>query len=813
MIFTTVNVVVCRLSHRYLLSAPLYSLYSRTMASESLWYDTPATCWQQGLPIGNGRLGAVVQSDVNCENWRLTEITFWSGRAQTAPADNGDRKKILRQMQEKYFANDFAGGEKLAQEYLQPPKHNFGTNMTVANVSLQFDHPPDAAPSDFTRALSLETATASAEYKVNSHRYHRETWISRPQQVLVSRLTTDAPGGICLRLFVEGENDKFSVTSSTTRALEFDAHAVETIHSDGRCGVRGYGSVSTQLSPGSAVRINQNQIRISHASCVVIMVTFNTNFRRAGDEQWASLSSLQLRCAQQKTYEHLHAEHIHDHQRLYHRVRLQLGGPQGHQQNKLPTDQRRARFQASQSYETDPELFALFFRYGRYLTIAGTRSDSPLPLHLQGLWNDGEANAMNWSCDYHLDINTQMNYFPTEAANLADCQPPLMAFVADLADAGQSTAAQFYGCPGWVVHVFTNVWGFSDPGWETSWGLNVSGGLWIATHMIEHYEYTLDQGFLENQAYPVLKQAARFFLEYMTTDPRTGYLVTGPSVSPENSFIPNTASRDEYHLSLGPTVDIVLVRDLFRFCITAAQGLGVDAEFSQRLRTALTQLPPFSIGQKGQLQEWLEDYEEAQPDHRHLSHTIALCRSDQISARHTPALAAAIRTTLMNRQSRADLEDIEFTAALLGLNFARLNDGESAFRQLGHLIGELCFDNLLTFSKPGIAGAETNIFIFDGNMGGTALVCEMLLRSSRVGEIDLLPALPTAWRDGSVNGLAARGNMVVDLEWKDGKLVGAKLTAYSPGRAEIYYGRHMTDIDFTTNQMVRLDGSLAVVGS
>jgi alpha-L-fucosidase 2 len=782
------------------------------MASETLWYDTPATCWQQGVPIGNGRIGAVVQSDLNCETWRLTEITFWSGRSERSPVDDGDRKKILRGIQERYFTGDFAGGKKLAEEYLQPPKHNFGTNLTVANVSLHFDHPADAHASknDFVRVLSLDRATATAEYKINGHRYHRETWISHPQQVLVSRLSTDAPDGISLRLCIESENDQFGVTPSN-EALEFDAHAVETIHSDGTCGVRGRGSVSIQSSPGSSVQRSEKHMQIANASSVVIMVAFNTDFRRGADEQWASLSATQLRDAQQKTYEQLLSDHIHDHQRLYRRVRLQLGGPQGHQQHKLPTDQRRVRFQASRSYEDDPDLFALFFQYGRYLTIAGTRADSPLPLHLQGLWNDGEANAMNWSCDYHLDINTQMNYWPTESANLSDCQRPLMNFIADLANAGQSTAAQFYGCAGWVAHVFTNVWGFTDPGWETSWGLNVTGGLWMATHMIEHYEYTLDRAFLEGQAYPVLKQAALFFLEYMTTEPRTGYLVTGPSVSPENSFFPDTADRDEQHLSLGPTVDIVLIRDLFRFCITAARELCVDAALTQRLTAALTQLPPFQIGRNGQLQEWLEDYEEAQPDHRHLSHTIALCRSDQISARHTPDLAAATRTTLMNRQSRAELEDIEFTAAMLGLNFARLNDGESALRQLGHLIGELCFDNLLTYSKPGIAGAETNIFIFDGNMGGAALVGEMLLRSRSTGEMDLLPALPAAWCDGSVKGLRATGNMVVDLEWKDGKLVEAMLRAYSPGRKEVYYGRHRREVNFTTDQVVRLDGSLTVI--
>ena len=629
--------------------------------------------------------------------------------------------------------------------------------------------------------------------------------------MLVSRFSTDAPDGISLHLRLDGDNDQFRVTPSAD-GLEFCAHAVEDIHSDGTCGVRGYGSVSIRPSPDSSVQYSiDNHIRISKASSVCTILAFNTNFRQHENEHWAALSGMQLREAQQKTYEQLHTDHVRDYQTLYSRVRLQIKGHKNEQGYNHPTNQRRERFQTSREYDCDPDLFVLFFQYGRYLTIAGTRADSPLPLHLQGLWNDGEANAMNWSCDYHLDINTQMNYFPTESTNLSDCQSPLMKFIVDLAAAGETTASQFYGCPGWVAHVFTNVWGFTDPGWETSWGLNVTGGLWLATHMIEHYEYTLDLEFLERQAYPVLKQAAIFFLDYMVHDPRTGYLVTGPSVSPENSFFPSSGSLDEQQLSLGPTMDIILVRDLFRFCIAASQELSVDSAFTERLRDALNRLPPLQIGRKGQLQEWLEDYEEAQPLHRHSSHTIALCRSNQISARLNPDLAAATRTTLINRQSQADMEDIEFTAALLGLNFARLNDGNSALWQLGHLIGDLSFDNLLTYSMSGIGGANTNIFVFDGNMGGTALIAEMLLRSSSIGEIELLPALPSAWCDGSVQGLRARGNVTVSLEWKEGKLAYVDFNARSPLGAVVHYGIHRREIHFAANTTVRLDGCLTVL--
>jgi alpha-L-fucosidase 2 len=385
-----------------------------------------------------------------------------------------------------------------------------------------------------------------------------------------------------------------------------------------------------------------------------------------------------------------------------------------------------------------------------------------------------------------------------------------MRYIEDLSRAGRSTARDFYGSDGWVAHVFSNVWGFTVPGWETSWGLNVTGGLWIATHLIEHYEFSQDREFLAQQAYPILKEAAAFFLDYMTVHPKYGWLVTGPSDSPENHFYPNDRSQGIQQLSMGTTLDQVLVRDLYTFCLKSAELLNTDIQFQEKLKEAIALLPPLQIGKKGQLQEWLEDYEEAQPEHRHLSHMQALYPSHQVTPDGTPELSAAARVSLENRMVQDELEDIEFTAALFGLNFARLHDGEKAYKHISHLIGELCFDNLLTYSKSGIAGAETNIFVIDGNFGGTAAIAEMLLQS-RPGEIHLLPALPQAWSTGAVTGLRVRGNAEVDMAWANGQMVETTIYAHAKGNITVRLGNERVSLDAEAGGVYTLNSQLQAI--
>ncbi|TFE26647.1 glycosyl hydrolase family 95 catalytic domain-containing protein [Cohnella luojiensis] len=769
------------------------------MDGMKLRYSRPAMNWSEGLPIGNGRLGAVIQGGIESEIWSMTEVTYWSGQPEEIESTS-QGKADLKRMRELFFAGDYRQGEKLAQQVLEPTKKNFGTNLTLCDVKLRFN---DEQGEQFGRELNLEDAIVYHSYKVNGKSRTREVFSSHADGIVVSRIRSEQSGGLSFVLGLEGRTPHFTTTVSDDGTIEFAGQATEDMHSDGSCGVLSRGRVKVVARGGTVVG-EAGSIAVKNADEAIIYFAVATEYGRSG-EDWTRESARQLEQAISKGYERLREDHVADYRKLYSRVSLELGSSV---RSELPTDERIRMLMDGQG--EDPQLFALFYQYGRYLMIAGSREDSPLPMNLQGIWNDGEANRMQWSCDYHLDVNTEMNYYPAETGNLAECHVPLMAFVEKLSVAGKSAAKAFYGCEGWVAHVFTNAWGFASPGWGYSWGMNVTGGLWLATHLREHYEFGLDSEFLRKTAYPVMKEAAAFFLDYMSVHPKYGWLVTGPSNSPENSFYIGEEESEVHHLSMGSTMDQMLVRDLFEFCLTSAEALDTDPEFREKLKQSISLLPPLQIGKRGQLQEWLEDYGEAQPDHRHLSHLFGLYPGNQVTPRGTPDLSAAARTTLENRMGRSDLEDVEFTLAMIAASFARLKDGANAHKQLTYLIGRLCFDNLFTFSKAGIAGAETNIFVADGNFGGTAAIAEMLLQS-HAGEIDLLPALPEQWKTGEVTGLRAKGNAEVDIAWKNGSLIEARIKAYADGQTSLRHGKQTVHLDLEQGRVYKIDSQLRIV--
>ncbi|WP_343221957.1 glycoside hydrolase family 95 protein [Paenibacillus tritici] len=507
------------------------------MNDYKLWYSAPATGWSQGLPLGNGRIGAVVMAAPLREVWSMTELTYWSGQADPEPAP-ARGKAVLEEMRRHFMNGDYKEGDRLAKQHLQPGKQNFGTNLRLCEVVIEFveqgQQPGETG--HFRRELDLTAAVAGAVYHGRSGALHREVFASHAGNLVASRIWSSQPGTVSFTLSLVKGTEEFTVAAADGGTLDFESQATEKIHSNGACGVYAKGRVQVIIS-GGRIHSRDGQLVIEGADEAQIYFAVSTSYRRSGKD-WESESRRTLEQAAGKSYGRLREEHIADYREQYDKVNIQLGRSY---MADLPTDQRIQSL--ARGGEDDPQLFALFFQYGRYLTIAGSRADSPLPLHLQGIWNDGEACRMGWSCDYHLDINTQMNYYPAEITNLGESHLPLMRYIEELAQAGRTTARNLYGSPGWVAHVVSNVWGFTLPGWETSWGLNVTGGLWLATHLIEHYEYSRDHGFLERQAYPVLKEAAVFFLDYMCVHPRYGWLVTGPANSPENSFYPGAPRR------------------------------------------------------------------------------------------------------------------------------------------------------------------------------------------------------------------------------------------------------------------------------
>lgn len=761
-----------------------------TSAPESqIWYRQPAARWLESLPVGNGRMGAMIFGGAAQEHLALNESTIWSG-APSEHHDNPQALPNLARIRALFFEGKYIEARDLCAQDLLGREDNYGSHLPMGDLYLDFANA--TTPTEYRRWLDLEEGLAVVEYAAGEVRYRRELIASHPDQALVLRLTSSRKHQISFSLRLGGGDLPCQVKCFDARTLVLSGQAFEKKHSNGKTGVQFECWVQV-LNSGGSVTAKGDRLEVSQANSVTLLVTANSNF--AG-QQPARLCQEQLRRAAQRSYAQIRKRHLADYQPLYRRVSLDLGAGDGAQ---MPTDQRMAAFHRGQA---DPGLASLFFQYGRYLLIAGSREDSPLPTNLQGIWNDNLACNMGWTCDFHLDINTEQNYWPTEVCNLTECHEPLFRLLESLRVAGRRTARNVYGARGWVCHVFTNPWGFTSPGWGLGWGLHPTGGIWLASDLWEHYRFTGDRVFLRQRAYPILKEAAEFFLDYMVEHPKYGWLVTGPADSPENTFLtPDGKGCSE---SMGPTCDAVLVRDLFSSCRQASEVLGCDEDFRAKLTAAQAKLPPLRIGRHGQLMEWLEDFEEAAPNHRHTSHLIALYPSAQISPTATPDLAKAARTTIERRLSQRDWEDVEWSRGNLINFFARLGDAEQAHRHLMGLLLEDTETNLLTFSRGGIAGAPANIFCVDGNYAGTAGIAEMLLQSQS-DEMVLLPALPKAWPTGRVTGLRARGGFTVDIAWRNGELLSAVITSTNGGRCRVRYGSHVSECELAAGHHCRFD--------
>ncbi len=730
-------------------------------AIDRLWYTSPAERWTQALPIGNGRLGGMVFGGTVHDCLAIDESTLWSGQ----PNPDQDRpfgRQKLNELRQLFFAGKAKEGNDLAWNALVGNQTSFGTHLPIGKMNIDFKGMDDAAIKDYHRQLNLTTAVATTTFIHKGVKHTREAFSSNPDEVLVYRMKADKKGQIAFTLSVTIENEmpvSFAASHKGNEGcLNFSGQALFPMHGPG--GVIFEGCV-VLLAKGGTVKSSQSVLTVSSADEVLLLFDFRTDYKRP---EYRSQLKREIDMALAKPFETLLKRHTDDYAPLYKRVELNLCENDAFAD--LPTDVRQRN---ADKGVTDPGFDALYFQMGRYLTIASSRENSPLPIALQGFFNDNKACTMPWTNDYHLDINTQQNYWATGVGNLSECDAPLFKWIASLVEPGSKTAKTVYGCKGWTAHTTVNVWGYTAPSSCIAWGLHPTAGSWIASHLWMHYEFTQDKDFLRNVAYPLLKGNAEFLLDYMTVDPRNGYFVTGPSISPENAF-----AIDGQHInaSMMPTCDLTFAYEILNATLQSTQILGVDKALGDSLSWVISHLPPYKIGKDGGLMEWFEDWDQPNPNHRHTSHLMGFWPYAQITLQHQPELSAAVRKTIELRLAAKDWEDTEWSRSNIIGTYARLMDAKKAYQSVKILEGYLSRENLLTVSPGGIAGAENDIYSFDGNPAGSAGIAEMLLQNQN-GALQLLPALPEAWHTGSFKGLCIRGGGIVGASWKEGRLVSA----------------------------------------
>lgn len=723
-----------------------------------LWYAQPAKVWMESLPIGNGRLGAMTYGGIEEEKLALNESTMWSGQYNENQNKPFGREK-MNQLRKLFFEGKLSEGNRIAGDNLHGNQTSFGTHLPIGDLKMQFIY-PEGKVTGYRRSLSLDEAVSSVSFNSGGVNYKREYFATNPDNVLVLRLTADKQKSITMNMGLDlMRQADLSVEDNQlvfTGKVDFPLHGPGGVCFEGRIAV---------LADNGEVKMEQSGVGIKEADAVTLIVDVRTDYK---SPDYKTLCADGVKKAAAKSYDELKQAHIKDYNTLYNRVSIHFGQDAN---RALPTD---VRWKQVKEGKTDTGLDALFFQYGRYLTIASSRENSPLPIALQGFFNDNKACNMGWTNDYHLDINTEQNYWAASVGNLAECNAPLFTYIKDLAHHGAKTAEVVYGCKGWTAHTTANVWGYTPASSTIIWGLFPMAGSWIASHLWTQYEFTQDKQYLAETAYPLLKGNAQFILDFLAKDPKSGYLMTGPSISPENWF--RTAGGEEMVASMMPACDRELAYEILSNCVQASEILNTDREFADSLRTAIAQLPPIQLRANGAIREWFEDFEEAHPNHRHTSHLLALYPFSQITLEKTPELAEAARKTIENRLSAENWEDTEWSRANMICMYARLKDAQEAYKSVQLLQGKLSRENLMTVSPGGIAGAEGDIYSFDGNPAGTAGMAEMLVQNHE-GYVEFLPCLPVEWKDGSFKGLCLKGGAEATAEWTNAVINKASLKA------------------------------------
>jgi alpha-L-fucosidase 2 len=776
-----------------------------------IWFDAQASNFTESTPLGNGRLGAMMFGGVDEERIVLNENSVWSGSRQNA--DRPQAYKALPEIQRLLLEGKNSQAEALvnAQFVCQGPGSSAGTGdsqfgcyQTLGNLHLSFSGDTNIPVENYRRELNLNDAVARVEFNRGGTTFSREMFVSWPDQVIVLHLTADRSQAIAFDARLD-RPERFATAGNGENGLLMTGQLNDGLGGKGLS----YTARIRVLAHNGQVSVHENRLSVRNADEVTLLIAAATNYqgfagRQTKDPLAATLDDLNN--AAKKSYDSLRTAHVTDYQKYFQRVSLQLG-PGNSVAATQPTPKR---IEAAAEEPGDASLAALYFNFGRYLLISSSRPGG-LPANLQGIW--AEETHTPWTGDWHLDMNVEMNYWPAEVCNLSDLTDPLFALINSLQVPGAKTAHDYYNARGWVAHVITNPWGYTSPGEAASWGSYCGGSAWLCQHLYDHYLFTRDRKFLE-RAYPILKGAARFYSDVLIEEPTHHWLVIAPSNSPENHF--KMADGADVCIALGPTVIQQQVRYLFTACIESSEILGIDDEFRKELMAKRARLAPTQIGSDGRIMEWLAEYKESDPHHRHVSHLWGLYPGNEISPYTTPQLAEAARKSLDVRGDLPNLASgeggIGWSLACKAAMRARLGEGNNAWR-LVRMALEPAYG---THHDPNAGGGVyANLFDvcppfqIDGNFGMTAAIAEMLVQSDN-HVIYLLPALPDAWKQGKVTGLQARGGFEASMTWNDGKLTSARIQSDQGEPTRVRYNTSAFDLNLASGECVTLDGNLTV---